>query len=113
MIPPPPRSTLFPYTTLFRSFSPSLIQASALWHTEPEIATAWGAFGTIFTAIAVAHTLYAAREVVLWNWRRILLLGVSLSIAVGSQFSMIILVPLALGFLLYVVPVRKGAALVI
>src|SRR5947209_16589010 len=56
MIPPPPRSTLFPYTTLFRSFSPSLIQASALWHTEPEIATAWGAFGTIFTAIAVAHT---------------------------------------------------------
>jgi hypothetical protein len=97
----------------FYCFSPSLIRASALWHTEPEIATAWGAFGTIFTAIAVAHTLYAPREVVLWNWRRILLLGVSLSIAVGSQFSMIILVPLALGFLLYVAPVRKGAALVI
>ena len=97
----------------FYCFSPSLIQASAVWHTEPEIVAAWGAFGTIFTAIAVAHTLYAPREVVLWNWRRIVLLGVSLAIAVGSQFSMIVLVPMALGFLLYVAPVRRQAGLVI
>lgn len=97
----------------FYCFSPSLIQASALWHTEPEIAAAWGAFGTIFTAIAVAHTLYAPREVVLWNWRRILLLGVSLAIAVGSQFSMIVVIPMALAFLLYVAPVRRGAGSVI
>lgn len=94
-------------------FSPALIQASAAWHSEPEIASAWGAFGTIFTAIAVAHTLYAPREVVLWNWRRILLLGVALAIAIGSQFSMIILVPMALAFLLYVAPVRRKAAVVI
>ncbi len=94
-------------------FSPSLIQASAVWHTEPEIVAAWGAFGTIFTAIAVAHTLYAPREVVLWNWRRIVLLGISLAIAVGSQFSLIVLVPMALAFLLYVAPVRKQAGLVI
>lgn len=94
-------------------FSPSLIQASAVWHTEPEIVAAWGAFGAIFTAIAVAHTLYAPREVVLWNWRRIVLLGVSLAIAVGSQFSLIVLVPMALGFLLYVAPVRRQAGLVI
>lgn len=94
-------------------FSPSLIQASAVWHTEPEIVAAWGAFGAVFTAIAVAHTLYAPREVVLWNWRRIVLLGVSLAIAIGSQFSMIILVPIALAFLLYVAPVRRPAALVI
>jgi hypothetical protein len=98
---------------VFYCFSPSLIQASAVWHTEPEIVAAWGAFGTIFTAIAVAHTLYAPREVVLWNWRRIVLLGVSLAIAVGSQFSLIVLVPMALGFLLYVAPVRRQAALVI
>src|SRR5580698_5979708 len=97
----------------FYCFSPSLIQASAVWHTEPEIVAAWGAFGTIFTAIAVAHTLYAPREVVLWNWRRIVLLGVALAIAVGAQFSLIILVPMALGFLLYVAPVRRGAGLVI
>ena len=97
----------------FYCFSPSLIQASAVWHTEPEIVAAWGAFGSVFTAIAVAHTLYAPREVVLWNWRRIVLLGVSLAIAVGAQFSLIVLVPLALGFLLYVAPVRRQAATVI
>jgi hypothetical protein len=94
-------------------FSPAMIQASAVWHTEPEIVAAWGAFGTIFTAIAVAHTLYAPREVVLWNWRRIVLLGISLAITVGSQFSMIVVVPMALAFLLYVAPVRRRAALVI
>ncbi|HTS10243.1 MAG TPA: hypothetical protein VMP68_32065 [Candidatus Eisenbacteria bacterium] len=94
-------------------FSPSLIQASAVWHTEPEIVAAWGAFGTIFTAIAVAHTLYAPREVVLWNWRRILLLGVSLAIAIGAQFSLIVVAPIALAFLLYVAPVRQRAAFVI
>lgn len=97
----------------FYCFSPSLVQASAVWHTEPEIVATWGAFGTVFTAIAVAHTLYAPREVVLWNWRRIVLLGVSLAIAVGSQFTMIVLVPLALAFLLYVAPVRRQAGLVI
>src|SRR5207248_3776123 len=93
--------------------SPAVIRSSTLWFSPPEIAAAWGSFGAVFTSIAVAHTLYAPREVVPWNWRRILLLGVSLAIAVGSQFSMIVLVPLALGFLLYVAPVRKGAALVI
>jgi hypothetical protein len=97
----------------FYCFSPAMIQASAAWHTEPDITAAWGAFGAVFTAIAVAHTLYAPREVVLWNWRRIVLLGVSLAIAVGSQFSMIVLVPLALAFLLYVAPVRRRAGLVI
>jgi Dolichyl-phosphate-mannose-protein mannosyltransferase len=94
-------------------FSPALVQASAVWHTEPEIAAAWGAFGTIFTAIAVAHTLYAPREVVLWNWRRIVLLGVSLGIAVGSQFPMVVLIPIALAFLMYVAPVRRRAGIVI
>src|SRR5579864_9047417 len=97
----------------FYCFSPTLIQASAVWHTEPEIVAAWGAFGAIFTSIAVAHTLYAPREVVLWNWRRIVLLGVSLAIAIGSQFSFVILVPMALGFLLYVAPVRQKAGLAI
>src|SRR5258708_7021438 len=94
-------------------FSPSMIQASAVWHTEPEILAAWGSFGAIFTAIAVAHTLYAPREVILWNWRRIVLLGVSLAIAVGSQFSMIVVIPLALAFMLYVAPIRRAAALAI
>ena len=94
-------------------FSPGIIQSSALWFAQPELGAVWGAFGAIFTAIAVAHTLYAPREVVLWNWRRIVLLGVSLALAVGSQFSMILVVPLALGFMLYVAPTRRLAAALI
>jgi hypothetical protein len=94
-------------------FSPAMLQATAVWHAEPEILAAWGSFGAIFTAIAVAHTLYAPREVVLWNWRRIVLLGISLAISVGSQFSMIVVVPIALAFLLYLAPIRRGAALII
>jgi len=64
----------------------------------------------VFTAIAVTHTLYAPREVVLWNWRRILLLGLSLALAIGSQFSLWILLPIALAFMLYLAPERRGAA---
>ena len=94
-------------------FSPAILRASSGWFAPPEVAAAWGAFGAVFTAIAVAHTLYAPREVVLWNWRRILLLGLSLAMAVGCQFSLIILVPMALLFLLYLAPSRRGAAIAI
>jgi hypothetical protein len=91
-------------------FSPAILRSSTLYSAQPEMGAAWGAFGAIFTAIAVAHTLYAPREVVLWNWRRILLLGLSLALAIGSQFSLIILLPIALGFMLYLAPTRRGAA---
>ncbi len=91
-------------------FSPGMIRAASVWFAEPEAGAAWGAFGTIFTGIAVAHTLYAPREVVLWNWRRTLLLGVSIVLAVGSQFSLFVLAPLALIFMLYLAPTRRGAA---
>jgi hypothetical protein len=94
-------------------FSPAIIRSSAVWFAEPEVGAAWGAFGAIFTAIAVAHTLYAPREVVLWNWRRIVLLGVSLALAVGSQFSLIVVIPIALGFMLYLAPTRRMAAAMI
>jgi hypothetical protein len=94
-------------------FSPGIIRASAVWSAEPEVGAAWGAFGAIFTAIAVAHTLYAPREVVLWNWRRIVLLGLSLALAVGSQFSLVLVLPAALGFMLYLAPTRRMAALAI
>ena len=94
-------------------FSPGIIRACALWSAEPEVGAAWGAFGAIFTAIAVAHTLYAPREVVLWNWRRIVLLGLSLVLAVGSEFSLIVVVPVALLFMLYLAPSRRLAALTI
>ena len=94
-------------------FSPAILRSSTLYSLPPEMGAAWGAFGTIFTAIAVAHTLYAPREVVIWNWRRILLLGLSLALAIGSQFSLIILVPIALAFMLYLAPTRRRAAVAI
>ena len=94
-------------------FSPGIIRASAGWFTQPEMGAAWGTFGAIFTGIAVAHTLYAPREVVLWNWRRIVLLGIALAMAIGSQFSLLMLVPLVLAFLLYLAPERRGAGLTI
>ena len=94
-------------------FSPAMLRASALWFAQPEMGAAWGALGAIFTAIAVAHTLYAPREVVVWNWRRIALLGLSLALAIGSQFSLLIVVPVALAFMLYLAPTRRGAAVAI
>jgi hypothetical protein len=97
----------------FYCFSPAVIRSSALWFSPPEMGAAWGVFGAIFTAIAVAHTLYAPREVVFWNWRRILLLGLSLLMAAGSQFSLMIVAPVALMLMLYLAPMRRGAAFVI
>lgn len=93
-------------------FSPMMIAQAASFYVESEVTAAWGAFGAIFTAIAVAHTLYAPRRV-LWNWRRILLLGLSLALAIGSQFSLWVVLPMALAFLLYLAPGRGGAALAI
>ncbi len=94
-------------------FSPAVLRAATLWGAPPDIGAAWGTFGAIFTAIAVAHTLYAPREVILWNWRRILLLGLSLALAVGCEFSLVILLPLTLVFMLYVAHTRRMAALTI
>jgi len=94
-------------------FSPLILRSSTLYAAPAEMGAAWGAFGTIFTSIAVAHTLYAPREVVVWNWRRILLLGLSLALAIGSQFSLITLVPVSLAFMLYLAPARQRAAIAI
>ena len=94
-------------------FSPAVIRSCTLWVAEPDVAGAWGTFGAVFTAIAVSHTLYAPREVVLWNWRRIVLLGISLTLALGSQFGLAVIIPLLLAFMLYLAPDRKRAALVI
>jgi hypothetical protein len=80
---------------------------------EPDVAGAWGTFGAVFTAIAVSHTLYAPREVVLWNWRRILLLGIALTLAIGSQFGLAIIIPALLACMLYLAPDRKRAAMAI
>jgi Dolichyl-phosphate-mannose-protein mannosyltransferase len=92
-------------------FSPGIIAHSSL--AGPEILGAWGAFGIIFTAIATAHTLYAPREVILWNWKRIVLLGVSIALAVGSQWVLVWLLIPAAAFMLWAVPHRRSAAMAI
>jgi hypothetical protein len=92
-------------------FSPVAVGSAS--QIGPAILGAWGGFGLIFTGIAVAHTLYAPREVVLWNWRRILLLGLSIAICVGAQFSFWVVLLPALLFMLWVGHVRPWAALTI
>jgi len=94
-------------------FSPAMIVNAAGTQSMGELGAVWGAFGTIFTAIAVAHTLYAPREVVLWNWRRILLLGLSLVLAAGNQFSLAILALVVLPVMFWVAPVRPRSVLAI
>jgi len=93
------------------TFSPSLLTYSA--RVRPEIIAAWSVFGCVFTAIAVAHTLYAPREVVLWNWKRILLLGTALGLSAGSHLSTVAVAALGLAFMVYLVPERHRAALAI
>ena len=93
------------------AFSPAIILRAAAIH--PAIVAAWGAFGMVFTAIAVSHTLYAPREVVLWNWKRIALLGLAIALAVGSHWALAGIALLAMGFMLYLAPDRRGAALTI
>lgn len=92
-------------------FNPAFVARSSL--AQGEVIAAWGTFGAVFTAIAVAHTLYASREVVLWNWRRILLLGFCVLLMIGAQFSTAPVLVLALLFMLWAVPQRRGAALTI
>jgi len=58
---------------LLYCFSPAMIVGVSGTQSLGEMGAVWGGFGAVWTAIAVAHTLYAPREVVLWNWRRILL----------------------------------------
>ncbi|HVP56006.1 MAG TPA: hypothetical protein VMU45_13520 [Candidatus Eisenbacteria bacterium] len=92
-------------------FSPMVITRSS--QVQPDIVAAWGAFGLVFTGIAAAHTLYAPRAVVFWNWKRILLMGISIALCVGSQWSLWLVLLPALACMLWVGHVRPMAALAI
>src|SRR5258708_3896367 len=94
-------------------FSPATILNVAGSQSLGEMGAVWGAFGTVFTAIAVAHTLYAPREVWLWNWRPLLLPGLFLACARGNPVSVGVLALIALLLMLWVAPVRQRAVLVI
>jgi hypothetical protein len=88
-------------------FSPMVITRSS--QVLPDIVGAWGAFGLVFTGIAAAHTLYAPREVVFWNWKRILLMGIAIALCIGAQWALWIVLLPTLGFMLWVGHVRLRA----
>lgn len=92
-------------------FSPSVVTRSS--QVQSDIVGAWGAFGLVFTAIAAAHTLYAPRDVIFWNWKRIVLMGISIALCVGSQWSLWIVLLPTLALMLWVGHVRPAAALAI
>lgn len=81
----------------------------------PLLTGSLGIFGTIFVAIAAAHTLYAPAGAAISElrsrWRRIILLGLAIALAVGSGFWAVSLIVLGLGFMLYLVPERWIASL--
>jgi hypothetical protein len=90
--------------------SPEVVRHGA--RVGPESAAAWGFFGIVFTGIAVAHTLYAPPAKAWQEARpRLALLGLAVGVGVGSSFSAVIGVPLALAFMLYLVPGSRGRAL--
>ncbi len=89
-------------------FSPQMIARSA--RVDSSVLAAWGFFGVIFTAIGAAHTLHAPRANRLW---RVWLLGLAIGLGMGAQFFVILAVPAALAFMLYLVPGRRTAAAVL
>src|SRR6185312_10506356 len=76
---------------------------------DPAILTTWGLFGLIFTAIGVAHTLYAPPR----KWRpRILLLGAAIGFTAAANLSAAIAgLIFAIVFMLYLAPGRRFASL--
>lgn len=99
------------YITLaLYGFSPAVL----LTGPGPLLTGSLGVFGTIFVAIAAAHTLYAPREAAISEigsrWRRIILLGLAIALAAGSGFWTIGPVLLGLMFMLYLVPERRLAS---
>jgi 4-amino-4-deoxy-L-arabinose transferase-like glycosyltransferase len=87
------------------SFSPLMIVASAT--IGYDLIAAWGAFGAVFTAIALSHTLLAPP---VDRVRRTILLGVALGMGIGADYSVAVVVLVALALMLYLAPERRTAA---
>lgn len=88
--------------------SPAMVMIAG--NIGPEILLAWSLFGLIYTAIGVAHTLYAPPK----KWvPRIVILGLAIGFSVAAAVWSITLVPLAFAFMLYLAPGRRRAAVVV
>jgi len=89
--------------------SPAMITISS--NIGPEILLAWSSLGLIYTAIGVAHTLYAPPK----KWApRIVILGLSIGFALATVWWSFTLVLLAFAYMLYLAPeCRRRAAIVL
>jgi Dolichyl-phosphate-mannose-protein mannosyltransferase len=88
--------------------SPAMIKVSA--NIGPEIVLAWSLLGLIYTAIGVAHTLYAPPR----KWApRIVILGLSIGFALGTAWWSFALVILAFVYMLYLAPGCRKKVLVV
>jgi hypothetical protein len=88
--------------------SPAMVMISS--NIGPEILLAWSIFGLIYTAIGVAHTLYAPSR----KWLpRIVILGLAIGFSLATALWSFTLVLLAFAFMVYLAPGRRRAALVV
>ena len=89
--------------------SPAMLLASAT--VGSGILAAWGVFGLVYTAIGVAHTLYAPAR----KWRpRIVLLGLAIGLTAAANVSAALAgLALATAFTLYLAPGRRAVAVAI
>ena len=90
-------------------FSPPILIASVT--VNPAILAAWGLFGLIFTAIGVAHTLYAPPR----KWLpRILLLGLAIGLTAAANLNAALIgCVFAFCFMFYLAPGRRVLALMV
>jgi hypothetical protein len=89
--------------------SPAMIKISS--NIGPEIILAWSALGLIYTAIGVAHTLFAPAK----KWvPRIVILGLSIGFALATAWWSFTLVLLAFAYMVYLAPeCRKKVCIVL
>ncbi len=88
--------------------SPAMITISS--NIGPEILLAWSSLGLIYTAIGVAHTLYAPPR----KWvPRIVILGLSIGFALATAWWSFTLVLLAFAYMMYLSPGCRHRALIV
>jgi hypothetical protein len=88
--------------------SPAMITVSS--NIGPEILLAWSSLGLIYTAIGVAHTLYAPPK----KWvPRIVILGLSIGFALATAWWSFTLVLLAFAYMIYLSPGCRRKALTV
>jgi hypothetical protein len=88
--------------------SPAMVMISS--NIGPDILLAWSIFGLIYTAIGVAHTLYAPPR----KWiPRAVILGLALGFALATALWSFLLAALAFAFMIYLAPGRRRSALAV